>query len=126
MDKTLERINAKIAKLQGQRNRIRSNRRVGEIEKIVKAMIEFSITPADIVAAFNAGEKTKKLPASALQRPRRAVQPKYRHPRTGDTWSGRGRAPRWLVGEENAGANRAQFRIGNPSKATDGGRDGHV
>ena len=60
MDKTLERINAKIAKLQGQRNRIRSNRRVGEIEKIVKAMIEFSITPADIVAAFNAGEKTKK------------------------------------------------------------------
>ena len=57
MDKTLERINAKIAKLQGQRNRIRSNRRVGEIEKIVKAMIEFSITPADIVAAFNAGEK---------------------------------------------------------------------
>ena len=75
MDKTLERINAKIAKLQGQRNRIRSNRRVGEIEKIVKAMIEFSITPADIVAAFNAGEKTKKLPASALQRPRRAVQP---------------------------------------------------
>ena len=55
MDKTLERINAKIAKLQGQRNRIRSNRRVGETEKIVKAMIEFTITPPDIVAASHAG-----------------------------------------------------------------------
>ena len=26
------------------------------------------------------------------------VQPKYRDPKTGLTWSGRGRAPRWLKG----------------------------
>jgi len=26
--------------------------------------------------------------------------PKYRDPRTGKTWSGRGRAPRWIQGED--------------------------
>ncbi|CAB3701734.1 H-NS histone family protein [Paraburkholderia rhynchosiae] len=31
---------------------------------------------------------------------------KYRNPKTGETWSGRGRAPAWL-----AGKNRERFRI---------------
>lgn len=37
--------------------------------------------------------------ASAVRSPRKAgftVAPKYRHPGSGDTWSGRGSAPRWL------------------------------
>lgn len=110
MDKALEKINAKIAKLQAQRNRIRSTRRIGEIKSIVRAMVELTITPADILAAYHAGAKAKKQQGTA-ERPRRIVQPKYRHPQTGDTWSGRGKAPRWLVGEENAGTSREHFRI---------------
>lgn len=36
----------------------------------------------------------------------RKVSPKYWNPRTGTTWSGRGRVPKWLVGQD-----RCQFLI---------------
>jgi len=47
-------------------------------------------------------------PATAAKR---AVAPKYRHPQTGETWSGRGKAPRWLAAEEAGGATRDSFLI---------------
>jgi DNA-binding protein H-NS len=34
------------------------------------------------------------------------VAPKYRDPATGKTWTGRGKAPRWIEGRD-----RAQFQI---------------
>lgn len=34
------------------------------------------------------------------------VAPKYKNPETGDTWTGRGRSPSWLVGK-----NKDDFRI---------------
>jgi DNA-binding protein H-NS len=38
--------------------------------------------------------------------PVKAAAAKYRNPETGETWSGRGRAPRWLDGK-----NRENFAI---------------
>ncbi|WP_414144191.1 H-NS family nucleoid-associated regulatory protein [Burkholderia stagnalis] len=38
------------------------------------------------------------------------VQPKYRDPQTGATWSGRGREPLWITGR-----SREQFLIGPSS-----------
>jgi len=47
---------------------------------------------------------------SASPKPRRksssASVAKYRNPKTGETWSGRGRSPAWLVGK-----NRERFLI---------------
>ncbi|WP_059499280.1 H-NS family nucleoid-associated regulatory protein [Burkholderia sp. ABCPW 11] len=37
---------------------------------------------------------------------RKRIKPKYWDPKTGVTWSGRGRAPRWLVGKD-----RETFRV---------------
>ncbi|CAM2196611.1 DNA-binding protein H-NS [Paraburkholderia kururiensis] len=37
---------------------------------------------------------------------KRPLPAKYRNPKTGETWSGRGRAPAWLVGK-----NRDRFLI---------------
>ncbi|MDN7638798.1 H-NS histone family protein [Burkholderia cepacia] len=34
------------------------------------------------------------------RRPRRKAAPKYWNPNTGATWSGRGRMPVWLVGQD--------------------------
>ena len=49
----------------------------------------------------------------APQRPGRApVRPKYRHPETGETWSGRGTAPVWLQRMEAAGRRREEFAVG--------------
>src|SRR3954471_12597864 len=39
------------------------------------------------------------------------VEPQYRNPKTGEKWSGRGRTPRWLVKEINAGRTKEDFRI---------------
>jgi DNA-binding protein H-NS len=42
----------------------------------------------------------------------RKVQPKYRGPK-GETWAGRGLAPRWLTALEKKGKKREQFLIEN-------------
>jgi len=44
-------------------------------------------------------KKTGKVPA------------KYRHPKTGDTWAGRGAQPRWLTAEIKRGKKRDDFLI---------------
>ncbi len=43
---------------------------------------------------------------------RKPVEPKYRNPeKPSETWSGRGREPRWLAEKMAAGARREQFAI---------------
>ena len=39
------------------------------------------------------------------------VAPKYRHPKTGETWSGRGGVAGWLAKEIKAGKKREDFLI---------------
>jgi DNA-binding protein H-NS len=46
----------------------------------------------------------------------RKVAPKYRDPKTGDTWSGRGARPRWLVARIKAGKKADDFLIDKPRK----------
>ncbi|MCK1335496.1 H-NS histone family protein [Bradyrhizobium sp. 38] len=40
------------------------------------------------------------------------VLPKYRNPQTSETWSGRGKRPRWLVAAVKSGRRVEDFRIG--------------
>ena len=40
------------------------------------------------------------------------VFPKYRNPLTSETWSGRGKRPRWLVAAMKSGHKIEEFRIG--------------
>jgi DNA-binding protein H-NS len=39
------------------------------------------------------------------------VLPKYRNPQTSETWSGRGKLPRWLVAAMKSGRKIEEFRI---------------
>jgi len=41
------------------------------------------------------------------------VLPKYRNPQTSETWSGRGKRPRWLVAAVKLGRKMEEFRIGD-------------
>lgn len=69
-----------------------------------------SISLEDLSAAFANGEQRDE--ESAPQpRKRPPIPPKYRHPNTGETWTGRGRAPRWLTAQERAGMDRDDFLI---------------
>jgi DNA-binding protein H-NS len=57
---------------------------------------------------------------SIREKPRRKyprVLPKYRNPQTSETWSGRGKRPRWLVAAMKSGHKIEEFRIGEGGSA---------
>jgi DNA-binding protein H-NS len=67
------------------------------IAKVKALVAEHGLTAQDIFGGAKRGAK-----AGA----RAAVAPKYRDPATGATWTGRGKAPKWIDGKD-----RAQFAI---------------
>ena len=113
------KIEKEINKLQKKAEVLQTKRRKPVITSIITSMREYDITPEEIIAAYGAGKPARAAtggrrkagaarPATAAKR---AVAPKYRHPQTGETWSGRGKAPRWLAAEEAGGATRDSFLI---------------
>ncbi|KRC76540.1 H-NS histone family protein [compost metagenome] len=116
------KIEKEINKLQKKAEVLQTKRRKPVITSIITSMREYDITPEEIIAAFGAGKPARAAtgtgtrrkagaPARAANAAKRAVAPKYRHPQTGETWSGRGKAPRWLAAEEASGATRESFLI---------------
>jgi len=107
------KIQKEITRLQKQAQALQSKQRSPVIASIVRSMREYDISPEEIAAAYS-----KKKPARSTARPARAttaakrtVPPKYKHPETGATWTGRGKAPRWISEAEGAGKSRDQFLI---------------
>lgn len=70
------------------------------IAEIQARMKEYGITLDDVKGGAT---KTKA---------RTAVAAKYRNPATGETWSGRGRSPKWLADEVVKGRSREEFLFG--------------
>lgn len=113
------KIEKEINKLQKKAEVLQTKRRKPVITSIINSMREYDITPEEIIAAYGAGKPARAAgarrkagaPARAAGASKRAVAPKYRHPQTGETWSGRGKAPRWLAAEEASGATRESFLI---------------
>jgi DNA-binding protein H-NS len=61
------------------------------------------------------GEDRDTAQSNANGRARRKyprVLPKYRNPQTSETWSGRGKRPRWLVAAIKTGRKMEDFEIG--------------
>jgi len=113
MESALSKINAQIQALQRRAETLRTNRRATALQKIIRQMRDFQISPEDIQGAYaeKKAVRRQRQTAQGKRDSRSVVTPKYRHPESGDTWSGRGRAPRWLAAAERAGASREQFRI---------------
>ena len=59
-----------------------------------------------------AADSSKAGRPSGKGRPTQSPAVKYRNPKTGETWSGRGRAPKWLVLAEQQGRGREEFTAG--------------
>jgi DNA-binding protein H-NS len=78
---------------------IEEARKREKADAVAKARVlvsEYQLTIADV---FPSGRKMR---TSASVK----VPPKYRDPATGQTWTGRGKAPKWIDGKD-----RAQFLI---------------
>jgi DNA-binding protein H-NS len=87
---TLESLQAKIAKLQAQAETIAKNQSSTVIAKIRELMEKHGLTMATSAVA------------------------KYRHPKTGATWTGHGRAPAWIANVKD----RSKFLTDGDSEGT--------
>ncbi|KAA1006214.1 H-NS histone family protein [Paraburkholderia panacisoli] len=110
---TLESMQAKIKKLEQQAEALIAKQSSGVIEKIRKLMAEHGLKAADIEGHASGKRGAKKVGAKTADKTRDAAA-KYRDPKSGATWSGRGRAPGWIA----TAKNRDRFLVdGNTAAA---------
>lgn len=93
---TYKELLAQKAKLEEQLESARVKELEAVIQQVRQIVSEYGLTAEDIGLSSKRGGAGKK----------KTVAPKYQDPKTGATWSGRGRAPTWI------GKNRDRFLIG--------------
>lgn len=76
------------------------------IAKIKALMAENGLSVQDLGGTSVGGGRK-----AASDKPRTPVAPKYRHPKTGQEWSGRGLTPKWLKAEIDSGKTLDSFLI---------------
>ena len=117
----LVEIQQQIEKLQKQAQDIKTREFDKTVEEIRAKMAAFGITINDLKPGKAGKRGSAKRAASAKAAPRKAkagrssragaaVPPKYRGP-NGETWSGRGLAPRWLSALIAQGQPKESFLI---------------
>jgi DNA-binding protein H-NS len=106
---TYHDVKAKIAKLEDQARELLKKESAAVVAKIRSLMSEYGLTVQDLgLGITNMGKKM-----SAMKEP---LPPKYRDPVSGKTWSGKGKAPGWIV-EATEKGNRDDFLIGKAAKS---------
>jgi DNA-binding protein H-NS len=120
--KSYQSLVAEIARLQHQAALLREREKKPVLAAIAKAVHHYEITLQELREAVGAAVKAGKasLRKSAGARglkpavhplTGRKVSAKYKHPKTGQTWSGRGSTPVWIREAEAAGVKRESFLI---------------
>ncbi|MYM26500.1 H-NS histone family protein [Duganella sp. FT135W] len=89
---TYQDYQKQIAELQAKAEEARRTEIAQARAQIQSIMSEYGLTLADI------GGNSKPSPKA----PGKPVAIKYRDEATGDTWTGRGRAPKWLEGKDKS------------------------
>lgn len=111
MPKTLAQIQKQIARLEEQANAIKQREVAGVIARIREAITFYKLTPADLALAVpGSGAKPRKTrkPRKAAARKKSPAVVKFRG-EAGQTWSGRGRRPKWFTDALAAGKTPAQL-----------------
>jgi len=115
------KIEKEIDRLKKKADALMARKRKPALQAILRDMREYGLTPDDIVAAFKKGASSsrKEKKPGVSNKSKRTVAPKYRHPETGETWTGRGKAPRWITEAELAGTDRNTFGVVSATDAID-------
>ncbi|WP_323120550.1 H-NS histone family protein [Burkholderia alba] len=88
---TYQQLKAQLTELEEKAEAARKREKAAALVQIMRLVNEYDITPEEIFGSrltHRSGDKRCG-----------PVPIKYLNPRTGESWSGRGRLPRWLVGE---------------------------
>jgi DNA-binding protein H-NS len=125
--RSYESIQAEIARLQGLAKKLerrsaaakqRARRKVFALmKKLGLTLIDLSNGPKPAVAkpakpAKRAKPAKAAKPAKVRKRRTRKVAIKYRGPKRGQTWTGRGRTPRWMAALIAEGKKKEDFLLG--------------
>ncbi|KVM93591.1 H-NS family nucleoid-associated regulatory protein [Burkholderia diffusa] len=92
MAETYKKLKAQLDALQKRTEAARIAELEAVIAQIRELVDEYGITEDQIF-----GRKRAKTAA----KPTAVAEPKYQNPKTGETWSGRGRAPLWIRDAKN-------------------------
>ncbi|MBJ7262226.1 MAG: H-NS histone family protein [Burkholderiaceae bacterium] len=121
MATSVKQLENKINQLKAKKEALQARERKPAIARILAQMREFGINPSEISSAFNGGRQTPKSKTakanSMKEKPgkgaktKKPVEAKYRNADTGESWSGRGKPPRWLAAAEASGKSRESLRI---------------
>lgn len=104
-------IQAQIEKLQKQAAEIKTREFDKTIKEILAKMQAFGVTLKDIQQAMAKPRKSRGKPkATSPKRTGGKVAAKYRGP-NGETWSGRGLMPRWLMSLVEQGGKKEDFAV---------------
>lgn len=99
---SLSELLAQKAALEQQIIDVQREQRAQAIAQVRALMSEYGLTLADLGHRAAPGRKTAG---------NGKVAPKFRHPGTGETWSGRGLQPNWLKSAVAGGAKLDDFRV---------------
>lgn len=113
---TYKSLQSQISQLQKKAQKIltaESKNKNAAIARVLKLMKKLGVEVADITdrkTVASTGKAPAK-PRSVGAARRQPVAAKYRDASTGNTWSGRGKTPRWLAAREAEGQKREEFKI---------------
>ena len=104
--KTIEQLKAERDVLSAQIDQAIQSQRAEAIQNAKKIIANFGLTARDLGLGGAAATTKKSGDARA------AVAPKYRDPQNpSNTWTGRGKPPRWLASAMAAGKSKDAFLI---------------
>jgi DNA-binding protein H-NS len=112
--KTYHAVKAEIAKLEAKAESLRKNELKTVIAQVRKTIAEYGLTAADLGLG--------RAPAKGAARRKSATVgvAKYRDPQSGQTWTGRGRPPTWIL----AAKDRSAFLIDGASAGAPAAKKG--
>ncbi|MEM5433409.1 Histone-like nucleoid-structuring protein H-NS (plasmid) [Cupriavidus taiwanensis] len=90
---TYKELIAQKQAIEAQLEEARASEVASVIEQIRDLMAQYDLLPEDVAPRRRRG---RPVGVASAQREKAPLPPKYMDPKTGKTWSGRGRAPAWL------------------------------
>lgn len=98
--KSYKALKAQIAKLEQQAETLRRTEVKTVVAQLKKTIAEYGLSAEELGLVPGARAARRTGPSAAKRRTGGGVA-KYRDPKTGQTWTGRGRPPAWIVGAKD-------------------------
>lgn len=110
LQQQIKQAEAKINELREKLTQQTDIERVQSIASVKELIKTYQLSASDL--GFTAKKSTARMKRTRIDKGV-AIAPKYADPSTGKTWSGRGKAPSWLVAYLSAGHSKQDYLILN-------------